>query len=97
MKVVSSTLGNRVLVKRSEAPEKIGSFIIPDTVKDGMKPLRGEVVLTSDMWISPEGVKVFPLLKRGDHVWYDGYKGTPVVIDDEEYLVLAEGDIFLVL
>ena len=39
------------------------------------------------------GKKVKLSVKKGDHVLYGKYSGTEVRLDDEDYLIMPEGDI----
>ena len=89
-------LADRVVVKPLEEEEiKKGNIIIPDTAKE--KPMQGKVVAVGPGRISDNGVKVEIQLKVGDQVLYGKYSGTEVTIDNEEYLIMRESDIFAVL
>jgi chaperonin GroES len=84
-------LGDRVVVQRVEKEEKKGAIVIPDTAKE--KPLEGKVIAVGPGARNEEGVQVAPDVKAGDRVLFGKYAGMDVKIDDEEYLVLREGDI----
>ena len=85
-------LGDRVLVKPEEEEEQIkGGIIIPDTAKE--KPQRGKIVAVGDGKTDDSGKKVKLSVKKGDHVLYGKYSGTEVRLDDEDYLIMPEGDI----
>ncbi len=86
-------LHDRVVVKPSEAEEKTkGGIILPDTAKE--KPIEGKVVAVGNGKVSEDG-KVMPLtVKVGDVVLYGKYSGTEIRIDQEDYLIMRESDIF---
>jgi chaperonin GroES len=86
-------LGDRVIVKAAEAEEKTkGGIILPDTAKE--KPIEGTVIAVGDGKIDDAGKKVPMTVKVGDKVLYGKYSGTEVRVDDEEYLIMRESDIF---
>ena len=90
-------LHDRVLVKRIESGDKktTGGIIIPDTVKE--KPQEGEVMAVGSGKVLENG-KVQPMnVKAGDRILFGKYSGTDVKIDDEEYLIMREDDIFGIL
>lgn len=84
-------LHDRVLVRRSEEEEKVGSIIIPDSAKD--KPMEGEILAVGKGQVNEDG-KVRPLdVKVGDRVIFSKWAGTEVRIDGEELMVMKESDI----
>ena len=89
-------LADRVVVKPSPADEKTkGGIILPDTAKE--KPVIGEIVAAGPGRRADDG-KVVPLeLKVGDKILYGKYSGTEVTLDDQEYLIMRETDIFAVV
>jgi chaperonin GroES len=89
-------LHDRVVIKRAEEKEQmIGGLYIPDTAKE--KPQQGEVIAVGDGRILEDGTRVPLDLKVGDQVLFGKYSGTEVKIDDEEYLIVRESDIFGVI
>jgi chaperonin GroES len=84
-------LADRVVVQATEAEEKTASgIIIPDTAKE--KPQQGTIVAVGT------GKKDEPMtVKKGDTVLYGKYSGTEINIDDNEYLILRESDIFAII
>lgn len=78
-------LGDRVIVRRSEAENKIGTLFVPDDAKE--KPLEGVVVAV--------GVK--SELKPKDRVQFGKYSGVETKIKGEELLILREDEILVVL
>jgi chaperonin GroES len=89
-------LHDRILIKRIEAAAKsAGGIIIPDTVKE--KPSQGEVAAVGPGGRDENG-KLIPIdLKAGDRVLFGKWSGTEVKIDDDDYLIMKEGDIMGVL
>ena len=89
-------LGDRVLVKPEEEEEQVkGGIIIPDTAKE--KPQRGKVVAVGDGKVDDSGKKIALSVKSGDLVLYGKYSGTEVQLDDEEHLIMSEGDILAII
>ena len=84
-------LADRVLVEASPAEEKTtGGIIIPDTAKE--KPQKGEVIAVgSGKPDEPMTVKV------GDQILYGKYTGTDITVDDKDYLIMRESDIFAII
>src|SRR6478609_8735221 len=89
-------LHDRIVLKRIEAEGKsAGGIIIPDAVKE--KPSQGEVVAVGPGGRDENG-KLIPIdLKAGDRVLFGKWSGTEVKIDDDDYLIMKEGDIMGVL
>jgi chaperonin GroES len=89
-------LADRVVVKPMDPEKKReGGIIIPDTAKE--KPMQGKVVAVGPGKISDNGEKIPMEVKVGDVVLYGKYSGTEVTIDDEEYLIMRESDIFAIM
>lgn len=84
-------LVDRVLVMPAPAEEKTASgIIIPDTAKE--KPQKGQVVA-----VGP-GKKDEPMaVKVGDSVLYGKYGGTEITIEDTDYLIMRESDIYAIV
>lgn len=89
-------LADRVVVKVASEEEKTkGGIILPDTAKE--KPQEGEVVAVGPGRRLDNGTVVEPEVKVGDRVIFAKYGGTEVKIDQEEYLILRESDIYAIL
>jgi len=85
-------LGDRVLVKPIDEPEKKkGSIIIPDTAKE--KPQQGEVIAVGKGRLLDSGERAALEVKKGDKVLFRKYSGTEIDIDNDKYLILGESDI----
>ena len=84
-------LHDRVLVRRLEEDEKIGSIIIPDTAKE--KPQRGEVIAVGPGARNDEGKIVALDVKKGDRILFGKWSGSEVKINGEDLLIMKESDI----
>ncbi|UCD14923.1 MAG: co-chaperone GroES [Candidatus Omnitrophota bacterium] len=88
-------LGDRVLIKPSQEPEKTkGGILLPDTAKE--KPQEGKVVAVGSGKKTDDGKIISVSLKVGDKVLYGKYSGTEITVDGEEYLITREEDILAV-
>ncbi len=86
-------LADRVIVKAAEAEEKTkGGIILPDTAKE--KPIEGTVIAVGPGKQTDDGKVVALTVKVGDKVLYGKYSGTEVRVEEEEYLIMRESDIF---
>jgi chaperonin GroES len=89
-------LADRVLLKPEDEEEQVkGGIIIPDTAKE--KPQRGKIVAVGDGKTDDSGKKIALTVKKGDSVLYGKYSGTEVRLDDEDYLIMPEGDILAII
>ncbi|OEG69243.1 molecular chaperone GroES [Candidatus Endomicrobiellum trichonymphae] len=86
-------LGEKVLVKPAELKEvKKGGIIIPDTAKE--KPQEGEIIAVGTGKRTEDGKIIALDVKVGDKVLFGKYSGTEVKINDIEYLIMSQDDIF---
>jgi chaperonin GroES len=84
-------INDRVVVKPSPAEEKTsGGIIIPDTAKE--KPQRGEIVA-----VGPGKDDTEMTVKVGDIVLYGKYAGQELNYQGEDYLIMREDDILVIL
>ena len=84
-------ISDRVVVKPAAAEEKTkGGIIIPDTAKE--KPQRGEVIAVGP---GKDGNKM--TVKKGDTVLYGKYSGQELNYEGDDYLIMREDDILVVL
>lgn len=84
-------INDRVLVKPAEAEEMTkGGIIIPDTAKE--KPQRGTVIA-----VGPGKEDRAMTVKVNDVVLYGKYAGQEVNHNNENYLIMKEDDILLIL
>ena len=89
-------LGNRVLVKRLEAEEKLpGGIILPDTAKK--KQERAEIIAVGTGKKDKNG-NIIPLdVKVGDIILMEKYSGQEITLDDEEFVIVRADDIIAVI
>lgn len=84
-------INDRVVVKPAQAEETTkGGIIIPDTAKE--KPQRGEIIAVGP---GKDGNKM--TVKKGDTVLYGKYSGQELHYEGEDYLIMKEDDILVVL
>lgn len=84
-------INDRVVIKPAPAEEKTkGGIIIPDTAKE--KPQRGEVVA-----VGPGKEGNLMTVQVGDIVLYGKYAGQELNYDGEDYLIMREDDILVIL
>jgi chaperonin GroES len=89
-------LGDRVLVQRVEAGEEVrGGIVIPDSAKE--KPQEGVVIAVGAGRVLDSGQKVAMSVKAGDKVLFGKYSGSEIKLNDEEYLIMSEGEILGIL
>jgi chaperonin GroES len=89
-------LGDRVLVQRVEANEDVrGGIVIPDTAKE--KPQEAVVIAVGEGKVLDSGQKVAMSVKAGDKVLFGKYSGSEIKLNDEEYLIMSEGEILGIL
>jgi chaperonin GroES len=90
-------LGDRVVVKASEAEEQTKSgLFIPDTAKE--KPQKGTVIAVGDGRWDEDGKRRIPLdVKAGDVVIYGKYGGQEIKVEGEDYLILSDRDIYAIV
>ena len=84
-------INDRVVVKPSAAEEKTaGGIIIPDTAKE--KPQKGEVVA-----VGPGKDGNAMTVSKGDTVLYGKYAGQELNYEGNDYLIMREDDILVIL
>ena len=89
-------LGDRILVKRTEAEEKTaGGILLPESAKE--KPKEGKVISLGDGKQLDNGERSTFSLKKNDRVLFSAYAGTEVKFDGDEYLIMREEDVLAVI
>ncbi len=85
-------LGDRVVIKPT-AKEEVskGGIVLPDTVKE--KPQEGKITAVGPGRLTEDGKRIAMEVKKGDKVIYSKYAGTEFKLDDEELVIMREGDI----
>ncbi|MDA9773898.1 co-chaperone GroES [Saprospiraceae bacterium] len=84
-------INDRVVVKPAPAEETTaGGIIVPDTAKE--KQQKGEVIA-----VGPGKDGIAPTVKKGDTVLFGKYAGTELNYEGEDYMIMREDDILIVL
>ena len=84
-------IADRVIIKPAPADEKTkGGIIIPDTAKE--KPQRGEVIA-----VGPGKDGNLMTVTPGDIVLYGKYSGQEINFEDQDYLIMREEEILVIL
>ena len=84
-------INDRVVVKPAQADEKTsGGIIIPDTAKE--KPQKGEIIA-----VGPGKDGNLMTVQIGDKVLYGKYSGQELHYEGQDYLIMREDDILVVL
>lgn len=92
MAIKLQPLGDRLVVKPIEREEMTKSgIVLPDTAKE--KPQEGEVLAVGPGRLSEDGTRIAMDVKVGDIVIYAKYGGTEIKVDNEELMILREGDV----
>ena len=85
-------LGDRVVIKPTPKEEvSKGGIVLPDTAKE--KPQDGEIIAVGSGRLTEDGKRIAMEVKKGDKVIYSKYAGTEFKLDDEELVIMREGDI----
>ena len=88
-------IGNRVVIKPVAVEEVTKSgIVLPGMAQE--KPQQGEVVAVGD-GVYQNGVKIPMEIQVGDKVLYGKFGGTDVKLNGEEYIIMAEQDVLLIL
>jgi len=90
-------LHDNVVVKPSSVEEMTKSGIVLPETASKERPERGEVVAVGPGKRLDNG-EIAPIsLKVGDKVMFKKYSPDEIKIDNEEYLLISEGDILAIL
>ena len=89
-------LHDRILVTRVAAQE-VGrhGIIIPDTAKE--KPQEGTVVAVGNGKVTEDGKRIALDVKAGDRILFGKYSGGDVTVENNEYVIMREDDVFAIL
>lgn len=88
-------LGDRVVLKQLVAEETTKSgIVLPGQAQE--KPQQAEVVAVGPGGVI-DGKEVKMEVAAGDQVIYSKYAGTEVKLDDEEFIIVKQGDILAVV
>jgi len=95
-KVALRPLGNRVLVRRLEADEKLkGGIILPDSAKK--KQEQATVIAIGTGKKDKTGALIPMPVKVGDIILMDKYSGQEVKVDGEEFMIVRSDDIIAIV
>ena len=88
-------LADRVVIKLVEEEETTkGGLILSGSAKE--KPSVAEVISVGPGG-TVDGKTVTMTVKPGDKVITDKYAGTKVTLEDEEYIIVKQGDILAIV
>lgn len=95
-KVSLQPLGDKVVVSRDESEDvTAGGIVLPDSAKD--KPSRGTIVAIGTGKLLDDGTRGSMQVSKGDRVLFTSYAPETIEINDEEFLLMSEGDILAVI
>jgi len=85
-------LDDRIVVRPIKKEEMTkGGIILPDTAKE--KPQEGEVIAVGPGKLTEDGNRIEMDIKKGDKVMYAKFSGTEIKLDNEDLLIMREGDV----
>ena len=85
-------LGDRVVIKPTPKEEvSKGGILLPDTAQE--KPQEGKIIAVGPGRLTEDGKRIAMEVKKGDKVIYSKYAGTEFKLDDEDLVIMREGDI----
>ena len=88
-------LADRVVLKMTEAEQTTKSgIILTGSAKE--KPSVAEVISVGPGG-TVDGKTVTMTVKPGDKVITDKYSGTKITLEDEEYIIVKQGDILAIV
>jgi chaperonin GroES len=89
-------LGNRVLLKRLPAEDKLkGGIFLPDSAKQKQEQAKVIAVGTGK---KDKSGKLIPIsVKPGDIVLMEKYSGQEVTLSDEDYIIVKADDLIAVI
>ena len=77
-------LNNKILITPDKVQERVGHIYSAELTQK--KPIRGTVVSSNSK----------SELKEGDIVIYNRHAGQPITLDDKEYLLMSDDDIYFI-
>ncbi len=96
MAIKVTPLGDRILVKQDDEPQKTeGGIYLPEAAQEA--PQRGTIVSVGAGKALDNGQIREPLLKVGDKVIFGKYSGTKVKLEEDELLFMREEDVMAVV
>jgi len=96
MAIKVTPLGDRILVKQDDEPQKTeGGIYLPEAAQEA--PQWGTIVCVGAGKVLENGQIREPSLKAGDKVIFGKYSGTKVKLDQDELLFMREEDVMAVV
>ena len=85
-------LGDKVVITSIPKEEvSKGGIVLPDTARE--KPQEGEIIAVGPGRLTEEGQRIAMEVKVGDKVIYSRYAGIEFKLDEQELIIMREGDI----
>lgn len=89
-------IGDKIAIKPVAAEEVTkGGIVLPGTAQE--KPQQGEVIAVGGGILLQNGQRAPLEVNVGDKVVYAKYAGTEVKFNGEEFVILSEKDVLVVL
>jgi chaperonin GroES len=89
-------LGDKVVVKRTEAEESTaGGIVLPESAQE--KPQEGRVLSVGNGKMLEDGTRGNLQVNEGDRVLFSSYAGSEIEIDGGRLLIMSESDILAII
>lgn len=92
MKPSIKLLEDRVMILPDKPAEEIGKILMPTNVKQDV-PATGKVVAVGPGKLQDDGTRSDMTVKVGDVIARPKFVGTPIGIDDTDYIIVREEEI----
>lgn len=90
-------INDKVVVSVQEPEEKIGEIYVPSSAQGQEGVKQGTVVAVGPGVMLENGERFPCVVKEGDLVLFGKYAGTEITVRGEDYTVLGETEILVVL
>lgn len=95
-KYYGKPLNGLILIKRTtDVKAKIGGIHVPQNAQQ--KPCEGIVLAVGEERVTEFGAKIPKVCQIGDRILYGKYAGLEVEVDGNEFMILKEGEILMIL
>jgi chaperonin GroES len=89
-------LGDNVVIRRVDSEDvTAGGIVLPDSAQQQQS--EGSVLSVGAGMLLPDGSRAEPQVSEGDRVLFSSFAGNPILVDDQELLVMRESDILAIL
>ena len=89
-------LGDNVVIRRVDSEDvTAGGIVLPDSAQQQQS--EGSVLSVGDGMLLPDGSRAEPQVSEGDRVLFSSFAGNPILVYDQELLVMRESDILAIL